>query len=250
MADVRDAVIVVPEELTGTILREGYRCTRRGRVPCSRSRSSALRAFRQWHPGRPHAFLKVVQLPPGITADAHKDGIKINTSHLPASCVSVDFLGSGPASSVLGPQGSARGAAPAGRAGAAPQVRSGLVTGTFFDPALRHTGEHRPATIALQDIYYTQDSIADHFQDGRTLGATRCELESGQKTVQQIPTITVVEYHGRWLTVDNRRLCVFKRVFPSSFEVPVLHGVQDGRFHAKLKQPLGGQSVHVRGRGF
>jgi len=68
--------------------------------------------------------------------------------------------------------------------------------------------------------------------------------------VHDIPTITVVEHHGRWLTVDNRRLCVFKRVFHSSFEVPVLHGVKDFRFYAKLKQPHGGQSVHVRGRGF
>mmetsp|Transcript_71986 Transcript_71986/g.194710 ORF Transcript_71986/g.194710 Transcript_71986/m.194710 type:complete len:242 (+) Transcript_71986:91-816(+) len=241
MADVRDAVIVVPEELTSTILREGYRCSRRGRVPCSRSRSSALRAFQQWHPGRRHAFLRVVQLPPGITADVHEDGLKINTAHLPAACVTVDSPGSGRASGTL---------LQPGRAGAAPQVHPGISASTAFDPAPRHPGGHRPAKIALRDIYYTQDSVADHFKDRRTLAITRDELESGQKTVHDIPTITVVEHHGRWLTVDNRRLCVFKRVFHSSFEVPVLHGVKDFRFYAKLKQPHGGQSVHVRGRGF
>ena len=42
------------------------------------------------------------------------------------------------------------------------------------------------------------------------------ELQSGCKTVDQIPAITVVRYNGRWLTVDNRRLYVFKRVYDSS----------------------------------
>ncbi|CAK0884276.1 unnamed protein product, partial [Prorocentrum cordatum] len=42
-----------------------------------------------------------------------------------------------------------------------------------------------------EDIYYTQDSVADHFKDRRTLAITRDELESGQKTVHDIPTITV-----------------------------------------------------------
>lgn len=235
MVQIDGAVIIVPEELKAKILREGYRCKRRNRVPCSRNRDAALHAFRRLYPDKQHAILQVIALPSGVSADEHKDGIKINTPHLPPYCISPDWY-TGPASHAMGSFGS---------------VMAGFPPPAFFAPPTRQTTyREKPSHLALADIYYTQDSIADHFQDGRKLSETKRELEAGQIKVHDIPTITVVKYKSRWLTVDNRRLCVYKRVFSGQHSIPVLCGYQDDRFRNKLKQPDGGTVVHVRGAGF
>mmetsp|Transcript_66334 Transcript_66334/g.154101 ORF Transcript_66334/g.154101 Transcript_66334/m.154101 type:complete len:211 (-) Transcript_66334:13-645(-) len=209
MVQIDGAVIVVPEELKDTILREGYRYTLRHRVPCSRDRAAAVRAFQRNHPHKAHSVIKVTSLPPGVDTEEYKDGFKINIPHLPAA-----------------------------------HLRSGSVAG--FAPQSRSL----PSELPLCEIYYTQDSIADHFQDGRMLRQTKHELQSGRTTVHDIPIITVVWYNSKWFTVDNRRVCVYKSVHPASFKIPVRIGVVDERFYNKLKQPHGGTSVSVRGRGF
>ncbi|CAK0822927.1 unnamed protein product [Prorocentrum cordatum] len=81
------AVIVVPRDLKDQILREGYRCSRRRRVPCSHDLSEALRGYKRFYSQRPYAILEVVDLPDGIGADVYKAGYKINTPHLPAGCL-------------------------------------------------------------------------------------------------------------------------------------------------------------------
>mmetsp|Transcript_43416 Transcript_43416/g.135060 ORF Transcript_43416/g.135060 Transcript_43416/m.135060 type:complete len:243 (-) Transcript_43416:100-828(-) len=241
MAHIDGAVIVVPGELKERILREGYRCSRRRRVPCSRDRGAALRAFQRFQPGKVHAFLEIVSLPAGVTAEDFKDGIKINTSHLPASCIRAD--------SSSGARG--RGGAFAPALAFAPQPSPFAPPAVAVGPSPLGGGfDPHPRELHLGDIYFTQDSIADHFRDGRMLAETRSELQRQIKSVHDIPTITVVRYNNKWFCVDNRRLCVYKRVYPASFKVPVVHGVQDGRFFDKLKQPHGGTTVHVRGRGF
>ncbi|CAE7879447.1 unnamed protein product [Symbiodinium sp. KB8] len=100
--------------------------------------------------------------------------------------------------------------------------------------------------LRLEEIFYTQDSIKRSFQDGRTLKQMRSELMSDQKTLMQIPRITVVRHEGRWFSVDNRRLWVFNQVFPGSKSIPVCHGIQDHRFWNKLTTTDGGRTVRVR----
>eukprot|EP00928_Gymnodinium_smaydae_P089000 TRINITY_DN73015_c0_g1_i1.p1 TRINITY_DN73015_c0_g1~~TRINITY_DN73015_c0_g1_i1.p1 ORF type:complete len:242 (+),score=31.45 TRINITY_DN73015_c0_g1_i1:50-775(+) len=238
ITDSDRAIIAVPLELKDKILSEGYRCTKRNRVPCSRLREGALRAYRRFNQGKPHAFLEIIALPPGVTADIFKDGIKINASYLPPSCFALDYVMS-----------ALRGFQQHGGTSFRQAAQQPAPAFHTFSPFARQSDSECPSQLALNDIYYTQDSIADHFQDGRTLQHTRKELEAGL-SVNRIPVITVVKHNGRWLSVDNRRLCVFKRVFFGSYNVPVKHGVRDHRFYNKLKQPNGGTSIFVRGRGF
>lgn len=77
-------VIAVPEDISVKILQEGYHCSRRRRVPASRNRESALRAYRRCQHSRPPVLLEVVSLPRGVATTPHKDGLKLEISHLPA----------------------------------------------------------------------------------------------------------------------------------------------------------------------
>ena len=88
MVNAVGCIVIVPAELKNKILREGYWCSRRHRVPCSRNRKSALQAYQQYYPGKPYAILEIVALPKGTDASVHKGGIKINSSHLPWTCLS------------------------------------------------------------------------------------------------------------------------------------------------------------------
>ncbi|CAJ1379623.1 unnamed protein product [Effrenium voratum] len=100
--------------------------------------------------------------------------------------------------------------------------------------------------IALRDIFYTQDSIKRFFQDGRPLEKMEAELRYGVKDVTDIPCITVVPHMGRMFSVDNRRLWVFKKVFPASQKVPVQIGDQDTRFWNKLTTQNHGAEIRIR----
>merc|ERR1711879_973006 len=92
-----------------------------------------------------------------------------------------------------------------------------------FKPPLR-PGAYELMELSM--IYYCQDSIMRKFQDGRLLTKTIQELRSGHTTLRDIPTITVVLHEGRYYSVDNRRLRVFKEVFQSE-KVPVIVGYAD-----------------------
>merc|ERR1719245_1525099 len=87
MAHDTGIFIVVPEDVGETILREGYRCTRRRRVPASHNMEAAQSAYRRHQRSRPPMRLKVVRLPMGVQTVPHKDGIKLSTQHLPAHCL-------------------------------------------------------------------------------------------------------------------------------------------------------------------
>ncbi|CAE7227677.1 unnamed protein product [Symbiodinium sp. CCMP2592] len=100
--------------------------------------------------------------------------------------------------------------------------------------------------LPVQEIFYSQDSIKNKFQDGRSLGQMERELRVGVKHLSDIPRITVVRHEGRWFSVDNRRLWVFKRVFGQQQSVPVCRGAQDHRFWSKFTTKNRGVDVRVR----
>mmetsp|Transcript_53265 Transcript_53265/g.155158 ORF Transcript_53265/g.155158 Transcript_53265/m.155158 type:complete len:260 (-) Transcript_53265:215-994(-) len=87
MAEDTGIVIAVPEDIAFQILHEGYRCSNRRRVPASRNREAALRAYRRFQRSRPPVLLEVVSLPIGVHTTPHKDGIKLSTPHLPGRCL-------------------------------------------------------------------------------------------------------------------------------------------------------------------
>lgn len=244
MAQGGGIVIAVPEDIAAKVLFEGYRCSRRGRVPASRNRDAALRAYRRCQPSRPPVLLEVVSLPAGVDTSPHKDGIKLSTAHLPGNCLTrAPRPGSVPASSGVS-------------AGLTSSFQPPVRTASLRPPAPRPSppswtlagmAPGSRANMGLDQIFFSQDSIMAKFRDGRSLELMERELRSGQKSVGDIPTITVVYHNDRYYTVDNRRLHVFKRVFHTG-QVPVIIGERDHRFHDKLTTTNGGTSIRVRGR--
>ena len=62
------------------------------------------------------------------------------------------------------------------------------------------------------DIRYMHNSIRPKFTCTRPLTQTISELEAeGDERVMKIPTITIFQYHGKWFSVNNRRLYCFKK---------------------------------------
>ncbi|VDI60075.1 Hypothetical predicted protein [Mytilus galloprovincialis] len=66
------------------------------------------------------------------------------------------------------------------------------------------------------EIFYTQDSISNYFGMSTThsdmlIGETLDDLINGSATVSSIPTIGVFRLEGKWFTLDNRRLWVFRK---------------------------------------
>ena len=97
--------------------------------------------------------------------------------------------------------------------------------------------------LPLSEIWLSQDSIGDRFGDGRTLDFMIRELQTGAKTMEDIPIISVVFRNGCYYTKDNRRLHVFKEVFPENLRIPVILGEPDANFFRKLTC---GRTVGVR----
>eukprot|EP00747_Dinoflagellata_sp_TGD_P141433 gnl/TRDRNA2_/TRDRNA2_176128_c2_seq3.p1 gnl/TRDRNA2_/TRDRNA2_176128_c2~~gnl/TRDRNA2_/TRDRNA2_176128_c2_seq3.p1 ORF type:complete len:370 (-),score=82.06 gnl/TRDRNA2_/TRDRNA2_176128_c2_seq3:56-1165(-) len=106
--------------------------------------------------------------------------------------------------------------------------------------------------LSLSQIRYSQDSVKGFFRDLRTVSQMRKELATGEKSVDEIPTITVVAYGEDAYSVDNRRLWSFKNCgMPSSMRIPVIAGRVDTAFFNKMTSPTGGLTVRRRGeQGF
>ncbi|VDI32141.1 Hypothetical predicted protein [Mytilus galloprovincialis] len=62
------------------------------------------------------------------------------------------------------------------------------------------------------NIFYSQDSIKDKFDNGYTIYGTLSACKKHSFVIQKIPTIRVVQIGGKFHTLDNRRLWVFKKL--------------------------------------
>jgi len=87
--------IMVPEDIADKVLREGYCCSQRKKVPASNNIEAATRAYRRHQRSRPPVLLRVDYLPQGVTTrpsrhkdGTQKDGIKLQTDRLPPHCLS------------------------------------------------------------------------------------------------------------------------------------------------------------------
>jgi hypothetical protein len=70
--------------------------------------------------------------------------------------------------------------------------------------------------LAPSEIRYSQDSISNSFGDsthhaGQYIGETLDEIVRDPDTANLIPNISVFKIGGKWFTLDNRRLWVFKK---------------------------------------
>lgn len=77
---------------------------------------------------------------------------------------------------------------------------------------------HHGSKIILhpRQIRYTQDSISDKWGDytphkGESIASTLNNLRRGLIDVSDIPSIRVTYHNGKWYSLDNRRLYLFKK---------------------------------------
>lgn len=75
------------------------------------------------------------------------------------------------------------------------------------------------ATVKLSpsEIFFSQDSISNCFGSytphrNKTIGETLDDIISGKSTLTALPTINVIKKGNKWVTADNRRLWVFKKL--------------------------------------
>lgn len=63
------------------------------------------------------------------------------------------------------------------------------------------------------EIFFSQATVKDHFRRGfRTIYATLEQCMNDPDVINDIPKITVCRKDGKWFTLDNRRLWVFRQL--------------------------------------
>lgn len=82
--------------------------------------------------------------------------------------------------------------------------------------------------LAPSEIHYSQDSISNRFgksteHAGVLIGETLDKLLTGECGIFDINTIQIVHRNGIYITVDNRRLWIFKKLeeMGECTEIPV-----------------------------
>jgi hypothetical protein len=106
--------------------------------------------------------------------------------------------------------------------------------------------------LAPSEIRYSQDSISNSFGDsthhaGQYIGETLDEIIRNPDTADRIPNISVFSKDGTWITLDNRRLWVFKKAEELGIVCSIDVSVKDRIYYAKLTTTSDGRYVHVRG---
>jgi hypothetical protein len=101
--------------------------------------------------------------------------------------------------------------------------------------------------LYLRQLSYSQDSIKGQFQDGRTVSQLRKELQSGEKKIEDVPTIMALVHQGQVFSVDNRRLWSFKNagLHPDA-KIPVISARTNQSFYTKFTTPTSGRTVRRR----
>ena len=71
--------------------------------------------------------------------------------------------------------------------------------------------------LAPSAIYFSQDSISNSFGNytphrNKTIGETLDDILLGKCEISDLPTISVIKKNGFWVSADNRRLWVFKKL--------------------------------------
>lgn len=62
------------------------------------------------------------------------------------------------------------------------------------------------------EIYFSQDSIKNTFEYGQSIHDTLKMCQEDPMAIHQIPTMRVCMKNGKWFTLDNRRLWIFRRL--------------------------------------
>lgn len=99
-------------------------------------------------------------------------------------------------------------------------------------------------------IYYSQNSINEKFDNGYTIYATLNACKNHPFVIYEIPPIRVCKKDGKWYTLDNRRRWEFKRLEEQGHVDSVrIKQVSPSLLTAqKFTTTNGGESVEIRNR--
>lgn len=79
--------------------------------------------------------------------------------------------------------------------------------------------------LAVGEVGWSQDSIAGTFRDGGDIRVMinelrQMSLESRIQLVREFPPIRVVQFEDQgWITLDNRRLHIFRSILPPGTQI-------------------------------
>ena len=98
------------------------------------------------------------------------------------------------------------------------------------------------------EIFYSQDSIKDKFENGRTIISTFNVCVKYPYVINRIPIMRVFKKDGKWFSMDNRRLWVFKKLEAEGHikDVTVRHTSRDKLPDDKFTTQNGGVDVSIR----
>lgn len=96
------------------------------------------------------------------------------------------------------------------------------------------------------EIFFSQATIRDHFSGG--LGSIYATLEqcmNDPDVINDIPKITVCRKDGKWFTLDNRRLWVFRQLEMRGRLSSISVNESDSIPECKYNTKNGGTSVEI-----
>ncbi|KAH3867153.1 uncharacterized protein LOC127867457 [Dreissena polymorpha] len=96
------------------------------------------------------------------------------------------------------------------------------------------------------DIRFCQESVSNKFRDGTRFVELEDDIAAGRRTVQSIPPIEIARYKGKWYSLDNRRLRVFKKLERKGLLDEIRVKVVENIPEWKLTTTNKGTSVEIR----
>merc|ERR1712194_892653 len=73
-----------------------------------------------------------------------------------------------------------------------------------------HGGGNPNMTLAIDDIWWSHNSVFSHFRDGRSLFETVVDLLIGNVNPSDLPALEVIRIGSRTYSLSNRRLFALK----------------------------------------
>ena len=98
------------------------------------------------------------------------------------------------------------------------------------------------------EIFYSQNSIKYRFENGRTISSTFDVCVKEPDVIKRIRKMRVFQKDGKWFSMDNRRLWVFKKLEAEghikdvSVKRTSINQLPDDKFTTKN----GGVDVYIR----
>lgn len=99
--------------------------------------------------------------------------------------------------------------------------------------------------LSPSEIRYSQSTISSRFRNGNPIEETLRKLLSQKITVDNIPRISVAKKDGKYYSMDNRRLYVFKRFEEKKGTKIKIECIETGMQPGKFTTKNDGRSIRI-----